>query len=201
MYFLLGLVLVSLAIFLIIIILLQRGKGGGLVGALGGAGGQSAFGTRAGDTFTQITVYAAVIWCLVSIIAVRTLNYHASQRQVGLPAAPPSSPQILPIGGPKPGDPVAPAIGTPGKTPDDKKPMGEPKPGRQEAGRQEAYGYGHNASRRRNAQDARPGPDAARNAGEEPDSARRREARGSQAGRPACTRSGASRPEAGARAR
>ena len=32
---------------LIFIILLQRGRGGGLAGAFGGAGGQSALGTKA----------------------------------------------------------------------------------------------------------------------------------------------------------
>ena len=39
------------AVFLILLILVQRGKGGGLAGAFGGMGGQSAFGTKAGDTF------------------------------------------------------------------------------------------------------------------------------------------------------
>ena len=48
--------------FLIFLILLQRGRGGGLAGAFGGMGGQSAFGTKAGDIFTRITIIAAVIW-------------------------------------------------------------------------------------------------------------------------------------------
>ena len=44
--------------------MLQRGKGGGLAGALGGMGGQSAFGTKAGDLFTKITVgVASVLDC------------------------------------------------------------------------------------------------------------------------------------------
>lgn len=47
-------------LFLMFIILLQRGRGGGLAGALGGAGGQSAFGAKAGDVFTRITVGLAV---------------------------------------------------------------------------------------------------------------------------------------------
>ena len=33
------------SLFMICIILIQRGKGGGLAGAFGGAGGSSAFGT------------------------------------------------------------------------------------------------------------------------------------------------------------
>ncbi len=47
---------------MVLLILVQRGRGGGLVGALGGAGGQSAFGTKAGDLFTRITVVTAGIW-------------------------------------------------------------------------------------------------------------------------------------------
>lgn len=51
---------------LIFIILLQRGRGGGLAGAFGGAGGHSAFGTKAGDVFTKITIVMAVIWVVLA---------------------------------------------------------------------------------------------------------------------------------------
>jgi len=57
-------------LFLIFIILLQRGRGGGLAGALGGAGGQSAFGTKAGDVFTRITIGVAVFWVVLSCVAI-----------------------------------------------------------------------------------------------------------------------------------
>src|SRR3954449_1209040 len=52
------------AVFLILLVLIQRGRGGGLAGAFGGMGGQSAFGTKAGDVFTRITVVVAVLWVL-----------------------------------------------------------------------------------------------------------------------------------------
>ncbi|GAB4142912.1 MAG: hypothetical protein Tsb009_13580 [Planctomycetaceae bacterium] len=51
---------------LMFIVLLQRGRGGGLAGAFGGLGGQSAFGTKAGDVFTKITVVMAVIWVVLA---------------------------------------------------------------------------------------------------------------------------------------
>lgn len=51
---------------LIFVVLLQRGRGGGLAGAFGGAGGQSAFGTRAGDVFTKITIVLVVIWVVLA---------------------------------------------------------------------------------------------------------------------------------------
>jgi preprotein translocase subunit SecG len=58
------------SIFLVLLVLVQRGRGGGLIGALGGPGGSSAFGTRAGDIFTRITIVTASIWFLLAIIMV-----------------------------------------------------------------------------------------------------------------------------------
>ena len=58
----LGFLMAFLSLFLIMLILIQRGKGGGLTGALGGPGGQSAFGSKAGDTFTLVTVVVASVW-------------------------------------------------------------------------------------------------------------------------------------------
>lgn len=61
----------TVALFLIVLILLQRGRGGGLAGALGGMGGQSAFGTKAGDMFTRITSGLALFWILLCVVAVK----------------------------------------------------------------------------------------------------------------------------------
>jgi preprotein translocase subunit SecG len=64
-------VLFFLGLFLILLVLIQRGKGGGLAGAFGGAGGSSAFGSRAGDTFTRITIYTAAIWILLIMFMIK----------------------------------------------------------------------------------------------------------------------------------
>ena len=77
MLFVKGLLMVVLlftALFLIILVLLQRGKGGGLAGAFGGMGGQSAFGTKAGDMFTKITIGVATFWIVMCIITVRVVG-------------------------------------------------------------------------------------------------------------------------------
>lgn len=74
MQFLFGFLLSTISLFLILLVLVQRGRGGGLTGALGGMGGQSAFGTKAGDTFTRITVGAATVWILCAILAVKLLG-------------------------------------------------------------------------------------------------------------------------------
>jgi preprotein translocase subunit SecG len=72
-----------MAVFLILLILIQRGKGGGLSGAFGGLGGQSAFGTKAGDTFTRITIGVAAVWILLCILSVRLLATGGSRFDVG----------------------------------------------------------------------------------------------------------------------
>jgi preprotein translocase subunit SecG len=71
---LLYIVLFLLALFLIVLILVQRGKGGGLAGAFGGLGGQSAFGTKAGDLFTKITIGTVAVWIIFCLIAVRYMG-------------------------------------------------------------------------------------------------------------------------------
>ncbi|MDP1797122.1 MAG: preprotein translocase subunit SecG [Planctomycetaceae bacterium] len=67
--------LMMVGLMLIFIILLQRGRGGGLAGALGGMGGQSAFGTKAGDVFTRITIVLATVWMVLAAGNVFALRY------------------------------------------------------------------------------------------------------------------------------
>ena len=67
-------VLIVLSLIMVFIILIQRGKGGGLAGAFGGAGGSSAFGSRAGDAFTKVTLYFALVWVLVIMINVKVMK-------------------------------------------------------------------------------------------------------------------------------
>ena len=67
-------VLIVLSLIMMFVVLIQRGKGGGLAGAFGGPGGSSAFGSRAGDAFTKITLYLAAIWVLVIMINVKMMQ-------------------------------------------------------------------------------------------------------------------------------
>ena len=66
-----GLALTLTATFLILLVLVQRGRGGGLAGALGGMGGSSAFGAKAGDIFTRITIGVASVWIVLCIAAAK----------------------------------------------------------------------------------------------------------------------------------
>ena len=74
----LGSMLVLTSLFLILLVLVQRGRGGGLTGALGGMGGQSAFGTKAGDLFTRITVGVAAFWIILCLLATNLLGRQQS---------------------------------------------------------------------------------------------------------------------------
>ena len=59
---------VAVCILLILIVLLQKGRGGGLSGAFGGVGGHSAFGAKTGDVFTWITVGLTFFFILIAVI-------------------------------------------------------------------------------------------------------------------------------------
>ncbi len=84
----LNVVLCLAGIFLIGLVLIQRGKGGGLAGAFGGAGGSSAFGSRAGDTFTRVTIYVAAIWVLLIMFTIKYINTKHAQTVNPPPGAP-----------------------------------------------------------------------------------------------------------------
>lgn len=93
--------LALLSVFLMLVILVQRGRGGGLTGALGGMGGQSAFGTKAGDLFTRITIAVAAVWILLCMLALKVLN----DPNAAVAAPPP--PKVAPLDPTKTGEPDA----------------------------------------------------------------------------------------------
>ncbi|WP_315852095.1 preprotein translocase subunit SecG [Tautonia rosea] len=76
-YILIGLV----SILMIGLVLIQRGRGGGLAGAFGGVGGSSAFGTRAGDVFTRITIVTASVWIALNMGLVVNANVSRTAQQ------------------------------------------------------------------------------------------------------------------------
>lgn len=83
----LQILLLVVGLFLMLIILLQRGRGGGLAGAFGGMGGQSAFGTKAGDLFTWITVGTATVWVLLAGVSGCVMRESADQFAKEFPSA------------------------------------------------------------------------------------------------------------------
>jgi preprotein translocase subunit SecG len=74
LHYVFGIALFAVSVFLILLVLVQRGRGGGLTGALGGMGGQSAFGTKAGDVFTRVTMVTATVWILLGMSSIWVLG-------------------------------------------------------------------------------------------------------------------------------
>jgi preprotein translocase subunit SecG len=113
--FFLGFTLALTSLFLILLVLIQRGRGGGLTGALGGMGGQSAFGTKAGDIFTKITVGVAAFWIGLCILSINVLGRQQSLFSNSLGTAAPQAvaPQTQPAQPPSGGVPQAPDSAAP----------------------------------------------------------------------------------------
>lgn len=91
-----GLSIFFTSLFLVLLVLVQRGRGGGIAGALGGAGGQSAFGTKAGDLFTRITVGVAAFWiflCCGAILFLKTPEFSTGVTNKDKEKAQQSSPE------------------------------------------------------------------------------------------------------------
>ncbi len=92
-------VFVILCAIFILLIMIQKGRGGGISSAFGGAGGNTAFGSKTGDVLTWAT---SVVFLLFLVMCV-ALNFLArqtntffteNQTRVGAPAAQPGNAAI-----------------------------------------------------------------------------------------------------------
>ena len=91
------------AVVLILIILVQKGKGGGLSGALGGGMASGILGSKTGDFLTWLTVGVAVVFLLLAVIMAKF--YKPSVRDIGTTGLPAPAGQTRPVAQP----PVLPA--------------------------------------------------------------------------------------------
>jgi len=69
---------VIVCLFLILLILIQKGRGGGLSGAFGGGGGNTAFGSKTGDVLTWATSIVFGVFLLLAI-SLNLLANHMGQ--------------------------------------------------------------------------------------------------------------------------
>ena len=94
---------IIVSVFLILLILIQKGRGGGLASAFGGAGGNTAFGSKTGDVLTWATSIVFGIFLLLGIGL--NLLARSSTADPGTPNVPaetsgaPASPQTPPASG------------------------------------------------------------------------------------------------------
>jgi preprotein translocase subunit SecG len=84
---------ISMVLFLLcgvilsLLVLIQRGRGGGLAGAFGGAGGSSAFGTKTADIFVKATAVLGGLFFVLAIITALLTNT-SEPGSAPLPSAP-----------------------------------------------------------------------------------------------------------------
>ena len=77
LFWLLFVLLFIVCLFLILLVLIQKGRGGGLSNAFGGGGGNTAFGSKTGDVLTWTT---SVVFGIFMLLAV-ALNLVANNQQ------------------------------------------------------------------------------------------------------------------------
>ena len=100
MYIALVVLYVIICFFLILVVLLQQGKGADIAGAFGGGGSQTAFGARGATTFLhKLTTGAFVGFVVLSLVlsilearprnsVIQTLPAKAAAQKAPAPAAP-----------------------------------------------------------------------------------------------------------------
>src|SRR4051794_41367616 len=83
-----GILFIVVCVFLILLILIQKGRGGGLASAFGGAGGNTAFGSKTGDVLTWATAIVFGVFLVLSI-CINLLGNKAQQTFSGTATAAP----------------------------------------------------------------------------------------------------------------
>ena len=107
------------AVILVLLVLIQRGRGGGLAGAFGGPGGHSAFGTKTADVFIKATAVLGAIFFILAIVTALLVRHQQSalwSAEESAPAEPGTGPGETPAAPPAE-VPETPAAETPAETP------------------------------------------------------------------------------------
>ena len=125
LYYLVVTIYVITCLVLVLVILLQQGKGGDIANAFGGGSSQAAFGARAGATLlTKMTAGLATAFILLALV-LSVVGQRGTSSVVGGMEAPPA-PAAAPSA---PSNPTAtPAPATPSPTPEAPAPAGNKTP-------------------------------------------------------------------------
>ena len=98
-------------VILILLVLIQKGRGGGLAGAFGGAGGNTAFGSKTGDVLTWATSILFGVFLLLAV-ATNWLSNSLNSTRYGQANAATSTPVSPAPASRSPGMPGGPAGAT-----------------------------------------------------------------------------------------
>ncbi len=111
-------VLIIVSIFLVLVVLAQKSKDGGMGAALGGGAAEAAFGADTANVLTKVTKYLAILFFSLAFALYLGRIYERSAAQavagnalptIAVPAAAPATPV--------PATPAAPAVTVPTTTP------------------------------------------------------------------------------------
>lgn len=99
LYYLSLTAVLSVSAILILLVLIQKGRGGGLSGAFGGSGGSTAFGTKTGDVLTWATsiIFGLFIALAVALNLVVNNRYEPTNAQVTPGSAPAQTVPAVPL--------------------------------------------------------------------------------------------------------
>ena len=107
-------VLILVSIFLVLIVLMQKSKDGGIGSALGGGAAEAAFGADTNNVLVQATKYSAILFFVLAFVLYLGRIY---ERSHGNAAAGKALPAIAAPAAPAPAPanaaPAAPATATP----------------------------------------------------------------------------------------
>lgn len=92
---------IFVAICLILIILVQKGRGGGIGGAFGGGSAGSLLGTKTGDFLTWVTIGLVVLFLLLAVVMVKFYRPKSSEDLSEMGPMAPASQQQAPGAAPQ----------------------------------------------------------------------------------------------------
>ena len=117
-------ILIFVSIFIVLIVLAQKSKDGGMGAALGGGAAEAAFGADTTNVLSKSTIYASILFFVLAFSLYLGRIYERKHARAGennalptiaVPAVPPASAPAPGAAAPAPGVTV-PAAATPGET-------------------------------------------------------------------------------------
>ena len=117
-------ILIIVSLFLVMVVLMQKSKDGGMGAALGGGAAEAAFGADTSNVLSKSTIYAAVLFFGLAFVLYLGRIYERNHAKtlagsalptIAVPAAPTAAPA------------AAPAVAMPAGTPVPVPPVNEPK--------------------------------------------------------------------------
>jgi preprotein translocase subunit SecG len=78
---------ITICVILVLLVLIKKGRGGGLSGAFGGAGGNTAFGTKTGDVLTWATSVVFGVFLILAVVLNLVADKFGAKAATVTPAA------------------------------------------------------------------------------------------------------------------